>query len=217
MRNRIVGLEQVRAAELDEHPLNFRQHPTEQREMLKDVLERIGIAGAALAYRSEATGRLTLIDGHLRREVLGDEPLPVLVLDLTDAEANALLALTDPMVGMAQEVEEAYEALLREVGADGELAELVRHLDDAEDEVGEQLEATRPRYDIVPTYDEGYEAVLIFCRTTREWAELATILGLPRKLDDKGRVKVPQVLTQREFMERWRSRSSSSATAEPGG
>ncbi len=213
MRNRIVGLENVRPSELDEHPLNYRLHPTDQKELLLNVLEKIGVADAMLAYRSEATGRLTLIDGHLRRELLLDEAeVPVLVLDLNDSEANAMLALADPLVGMAENVQEAYRALVAEVESDGEMAELLRPLDDAIPELDEELEQTKPVFDIVPRFDEAYDAVVIFCRTEREWAELTTILELPRKRDDKGRVGMTRILTQREFMSRWKSRQSSSAT-----
>jgi len=207
MRSRITALEYVRPSEVDDHPLNYRRHPTEQREILAQVLERIGIADALVAYRSEQTGRLTLIDGHLRRELLSDEAkVPILVLDLNDAEARALLALADPLVGMAEEVEEAYQALVAEVQGDGELAELFRHMDDMARQVRDEAEKAKPVFDIVPTFDERYDALLVFCRTEREWAELATALALPEKDDGKGRIGVTHVLTEQEFMQRWKSR-----------
>jgi hypothetical protein len=44
---------------------------------------------------------LTLIDGHLRREELGNALVEVEVLDVTDAEAQALLLSLDPLAQLA--------------------------------------------------------------------------------------------------------------------
>jgi hypothetical protein len=60
-----------------------------------ELLGRVGIADALLA-RPSPKG-LVLIDGHLRRDLAPDALLPVLVLDLTEAEADLLLASLDPL------------------------------------------------------------------------------------------------------------------------
>ena len=45
-RNRIKGLEYVKAADLTAHPGNWRQHGKAQVEALRGVLAEVGIAGA---------------------------------------------------------------------------------------------------------------------------------------------------------------------------
>jgi hypothetical protein len=112
VRNRIVGHRKVRASELKPHALNPRTHGDGQRSALRALLEEVGLARSVLAYVAEAdrTGSvvndlahapLTLIDGHLRREELGDEEVSVEVLDVTDAEARKLLISLDPMAQLA--------------------------------------------------------------------------------------------------------------------
>jgi len=66
---------------------------------MKAALGEIGFADAVLA-RETADG-LELIDGHLRTEMVPDEKIPVLVLDVTEAEADKLLATLDPLAAMA--------------------------------------------------------------------------------------------------------------------
>ncbi len=62
------------------------------------VLAEMGYADALLA-RELPDGSLELIDGHLRAETTPDMEVPVLILDLDDAEAAKLLALHDPLAG----------------------------------------------------------------------------------------------------------------------
>jgi DNA modification methylase len=100
VRDRVVGLRRVRAADLLEHPRNWRRHPERQRRILADVLEEIGYADALLAR--EVDGGLQLLDGHLRRSLTPDQEVPVLVVDLTDEEADELLALLDPLAALAE-------------------------------------------------------------------------------------------------------------------
>ncbi len=64
IRDRIVELRRVPAAELRANPKNWRRHPETQARALRSVLEQVGYAGALLA-RETAEG-LELIDGHLR-------------------------------------------------------------------------------------------------------------------------------------------------------
>lgn len=99
-RNRVLELRQVQAAELKQNPRNFRRHPERQSKALRGVLEEVGIAGALLAYNHPERG-LELIDGHLRQEQGG--VWPVLVLDVTENEANILLATHDPIGMMAEQ------------------------------------------------------------------------------------------------------------------
>jgi len=65
-------------------------------------------------------GRLQLIDGHMRAEIAPDQEVPVLVLDLDEAEADKLLAVLDPLAGMAEANKEALAALIGEIETDSD-------------------------------------------------------------------------------------------------
>ena len=72
IRNRIVEIRKMRAADIKGNDGNFRTHPAFQRKALAGVMHEIGMAGVLLAYHSERNGgALTLIDGHLRQEDYG--------------------------------------------------------------------------------------------------------------------------------------------------
>jgi ParB-like chromosome segregation protein Spo0J len=75
---------------------NWRVHPKQQEAALKGLVKEIGFADALIA-REGADGRLHLIDGHLRRTVTPNQEVPVLILDLTEAEADKLLLTLDPL------------------------------------------------------------------------------------------------------------------------
>ena len=109
-RDRVVELRRVPAGELLAHPRRWRTHPEAQRRALRELLGRVGIADAVLA-RPSPQG-LVLIDGHLRRDLAPDTVLPVLVLDVTEAEADLLLASLDPVAQMARASQEALARLL---------------------------------------------------------------------------------------------------------
>lgn len=120
-RDRIIGLEYHDANALAPHPGNWRNHGKEQVEALRGVLAEVGIADTILAYRSERNGgKLTVIDGHLRRDA-APQQWPVLVLDVSDAEADYILATHDPLAAMAQADAAALDALLASVNS-GEAA-----------------------------------------------------------------------------------------------
>jgi hypothetical protein len=99
-RRRITALERVPASSLRPNPRNWRTHPEPQKDVLRGVLAEIGFADALVARRLE-DGSLELIDGHLRAETVPDLEVPVLILDVTEEEANKLLATHDPLAEMA--------------------------------------------------------------------------------------------------------------------
>ena len=119
LRDRIKSLRRVKASELRASPHNWRRHPESQARAMRGLLEEIGFAGACLARETKAG--LELIDGHLRRDLAEDEKIPVLVLDLTAAEARKLLATYDPVGGMAETDGERLAALLGKIktGSEG--------------------------------------------------------------------------------------------------
>jgi DNA modification methylase len=119
IRDRIKELRRVRASELVPNPKNWRRHPKEQAAALKGLLAEIGYADALLA-RELDDGRLMLIDGHLRAETTKKTMVPVLVLDVTEAEADKMLLTLDPLAAMAQSDQERVMELLETVRTDSQ-------------------------------------------------------------------------------------------------
>ena len=101
IRDRVVELRRVRAGDLEPHPENWRLHPEGQRTAVSAALQELGYADALLA-RELPGGQLQLIDGHLRAELTPDQEVPVLILDLDEAEARKLLAVFDPLTDLAE-------------------------------------------------------------------------------------------------------------------
>jgi DNA modification methylase len=128
IRDRIKELRRVRASELVPNPKNWRRHPKEQAAALKGLLSEIGYADALLA-RELDDGRLMLIDGHLRAETTGKATVPVLVLDVTEDEADKLLLTLDPLAAMALADQASVAALLKTVRTDSRaVAELLERV-----------------------------------------------------------------------------------------
>jgi hypothetical protein len=119
IRDRIRELRRVPASQLLPNPKNWRTHPKAQQDALRGVLAEVGLADAVLA-RELADGSLMLIDGHLRAETLADAKVPVLVLDVTEAEADKLLATIDPLAAMAEMDGAKFDELLRTVNTSSE-------------------------------------------------------------------------------------------------
>jgi hypothetical protein len=72
------------------------------------ILSQRGVAWDAGNHAPRLQNRV--IDGHLRQNTMGDTP--VLVLDVTEQEADKLLATLDPLAGMAIRKDEKMKALL---------------------------------------------------------------------------------------------------------
>lgn len=116
---------------LQANPANWRDHNPEQREAMREVLESIGWIQRVIV--NKRTG--FLLDGHLRVEeaVRKNEPrVPVVFVDLSPAEEKKMLALLDPIAGMAGMDKEKLRALLADLrGESGGLEALLRQLRDA--------------------------------------------------------------------------------------
>ena len=114
VRDRIRELRRVRASDLLPNPKNWRRHPQAQIAALRGLLAEIGYADALLA-RELPDGRLMLIDRHLRADVTPAATVPVLVVDLDEAEADKLLLTLDPLAAMAEADGERIQSLLETV------------------------------------------------------------------------------------------------------
>lgn len=131
-RDRIVGLIWAAPSRMQQHAENWREHEATQRGAFRSVLAEIGIADAVVAFiaddaaRTEMlalptreeraawlasySGKLTLIDGHLRREMLA-QAIPTLVLDVSPDEARKALASHDAITALATVRPETLRAL----------------------------------------------------------------------------------------------------------
>ena len=140
IRDRIKELRRVPASALRPNPKNWRTHPQAQQDALRGVLAEVGIADAVLA-RELPDGSLMLVDGHLRAETITDAEVPVLVLDVNEAEADKILATLDPLAAMAEADSAKLDELLREVQTGNEA--LAGMLTDLAEEAGVLAEASK--------------------------------------------------------------------------
>ena len=144
IRDRVKELRRVRAGDLVPNPKNWRTHPQAQQDALRGILAEVGYADALLA-RELPDGSLMLVDGHLRAETTPEQEVPVLVLDIDQAEADKLLLSLDPLAALAETNSTALDALLREVdtGSEGlqqmyaDLAEAAELYQDGDKEIVE--------------------------------------------------------------------------------
>jgi hypothetical protein len=128
-RDRIVDFRRVPANELVPNPNNWRTHGDDQIAALRGALSEIGVIGAAIAYERKSDKALVLIDAHARCDELGTDPIPVLVVDLDEHEANMALATFDPLGQMAGADARKLDELLREVNTgDAALASMLSEL-----------------------------------------------------------------------------------------
>ena len=168
VRDRIKELRRVPAGQLRPNAKNWRRHPQAQQDALRGVLAEIGYADALLA-RELPDCSLELIDGHLRAETTPDMEVPVLVVDLDEKEAAKLLALLDPLAGLAEPDADALAELLAEVETDSEAVRAV--LDDilaqTEPIVGEEPAGERPEIHVPEAFQ-----VVVECRDEAQQKEV---------------------------------------------
>src|SRR5688572_21771289 len=110
-RNRIVGEGLEDPHDLLAHPKNFRLHPPSQIAALSAVLDDIGVVQRVIKNRT--TGRL--LDGHLRVELAcqrGEPVIPVVYVELSEAEEEIVLASLDHIGGLATIDRPRLDALL---------------------------------------------------------------------------------------------------------
>ena len=116
-RSRIVGQAELDPATVLPNPLNWRTHPRAQQAALVGVLDEVGWVQQVIINRR--TGRL--VDGHLRVEAArsrGEPTVPVLYVDLDEAEEALVLATLDPIAAMARIDAELTAAVLAQARTD---------------------------------------------------------------------------------------------------
>jgi hypothetical protein len=167
-RNRILEHVRVRAGDLVPHELNPRLHSEAQRRALERIYQEIGFARSLLAYRLP-DGKLKLIDGHLRAEMNSDQEVDVEVLDVSDAEARALLLAIDPLAQLAGYDEAALEGLRQQVEKDSAavtslwqlLEEASRRTKKEVERAGGQDEPAEKFFVLIECADEAQQLALL--------------------------------------------------------
>jgi hypothetical protein len=114
-RNRISNeVAFVDPREIAENPQNFRLHPSSQRAAFQGSVESLGWIDVIKVNKN--TGRL--VDGHLRVKSAienGQATVPVIFLDLTEAEERQALLSLDPIAAMAETDAQKMEELRQAV------------------------------------------------------------------------------------------------------
>jgi DNA modification methylase len=116
-RNRIVGSGEVSPTDLVPNGRNWRTHPKRQLDALEGALDEVGWVQQVIVNRM--TGRL--VDGHARVEralARREATVPVIYVELSEAEEALVLATLDPLSAMAETNEAALDALLAGISID---------------------------------------------------------------------------------------------------
>jgi hypothetical protein len=112
--NRIVAYEQVAPADIIAHVSNYRKHPQAQRRALAATIAEVGyVAPVIVNLRTK-----TIVDGHLRVDLAKEQKvttIPVIYIDVDEAEERKLLSTIDPITNMATIDQALFTELLKTV------------------------------------------------------------------------------------------------------
>ncbi len=179
----------MKASELLDHEGNWRLHPQLQRDAVVGVLVQIGIADRILAYYSQRNnGALTIIDGHLRKDIDPDLEWPVLITDLNDDEADFLLLFLHPTGDMAKTDHARQESLLEQVVTDDlalreVMLDLERRLGEEESELDAEADEPEtggpPGMEMMPF--EHYDYILVMFRNQLDWSAALELFKLEKR------------------------------------
>lgn len=188
IRDRVKEFRRVPAEELMTNEGNWRTHPSFQRDALRGILGKVGIADALIAYESERQAGLTLIDGHLRKDDYPGVEWPTLILDVDD-EADMLMSVFDPLAALAgMDKERTLELTSGVITDDLALRELITQLQAAalemEDEgvepTGEQEPGEGPpEMDLHPF--EHYDYLVLFFQTSLDYEMALDLFGVKKE------------------------------------
>jgi len=126
-RSRITGHGEAAPTQLLPHPKNWRLHSDAQGAAVSGALDQVGWVRDVIV--NTRTGHL--VDGHLRVALAieaGQPLIPVVFVELDEAEEALVLATLDPLSAMALQDDSMLGDLLAEVDADGALGALVESL-----------------------------------------------------------------------------------------
>ena len=112
-RNRIVGHGEEDAEQLLANPQNWRIHPKAQQDALAAVLSEVGWVQNVIV--NQRTG--FVVDGHARvaLAISRGEKVPVVYVDLDEAEEKLILATIDPLSAMAGTDKDLLAGLMEDI------------------------------------------------------------------------------------------------------
>lgn len=181
LKNRIVGYGQENPAKLKANPENWRMHGPEQEAPLAGLLETVGWVQSVI--KNKTTGHL--IDGHMRVNLAlkrHEKKIPVVYVNLSVKEEKLVLALLDPISGLAKADEMRLHALLGQLDP-GNVA-LEAMIANLEGELGMASEAQSGSGNVETLLDQavqlepGKEYVLVMCDDEDEFSKLRQIFSL---------------------------------------
>lgn len=122
LEHRIVKYDTADPKTLTGNPYNFRKHPEHQHGVVDGSLDELGWIDEVLvnlrtseAWPEGERNVLTVIDGHLRRDIAierNEASIPVKYVDLTPDEERLALAVLDESTALAQRDVETLSELL---------------------------------------------------------------------------------------------------------
>ena len=177
IKNRIKELRMIPANKIRENEKNIRSHPVRQVEVMTELLEGIGFAGAMIG-REDEEGNVVLIDGHLRKEISGKDEVPILIVDLSEDEAATVMAAYDQVTGLGTVDGGSLQDLLEGVDLDGELKDFLDSISETDVEDVLEVENRKLReehdhkvkgMDLFP--NESYDYILIQTDQERKGVE----------------------------------------------
>ena len=123
-------------------------------------------------------GALELIDGHLRAETTPDQIVPVLVLDVTEEEADQLLATLDPLAGMAGQDKRALAELLGGVEFRNDaVTKMLKQLS-KEIEASARQQRKAAELEISPELFERHDYLVVVFEDEMDWQVACERLGV---------------------------------------
>lgn len=129
-RNRIVGEGLEAPDQLLANPQNWRVHPKHQVDALEGLLSAVGWVQRVIVNRT--TGHV--VDGHARVALglrRGEAEIPVVYVELSEAEEAVVLAALDPIGALAGTDQAMLDGLLEDVDSGNEaLDEFLKGLRD---------------------------------------------------------------------------------------
>ena len=177
IRDRIIEFKRMLGRDLMDNEGNWRLHPRFQRDALRGVLGSVGIADVLKVYWSERQGGWTLVDGHLRTDEYPDVEWPVVVLDITDEEADLLLATFDPLAALAgMDKDKTLELTEQTVTDDLAVRELLQQLQAA----ARKMEDEGPPEMALQPF-EHYDYIVLMFKTTFDFEHALDLFGIQKE------------------------------------
>lgn len=167
------------------HSLNWKSHPSFQREAYNDFQADVGWAGALLY--NEQTGRL--LDGHMRLQDALERNLkevPVLIISVDEEKELKILRYLDELGVLFHKRQSAIDLLEQQIEKRSGLMDLIsagevpheQSEDEDEDDVKLSVDLPEGGLSLVP--GEEYNYIVLLFQTEMSWVSAQDFFGLQR-------------------------------------